>query len=222
MQTSTNWSFSTTFWKAKISLQQPDWWVVLKKRENIKVLLFCHKREQEGWTCLPIKILNNPRHSCTNEQFPCRDNWYIFKIIKEICHHQKENDSSTTKLTSMEYDGLCVGLCVCGWVCVCYYSVMSDPMDCSPPGSSVHGILQARILEWVAIPFSRVSSWPRGQTQVSCISGRFFTVWVIWMIKKTQNSCFENRHLHVHIVTKQCSMGSSPDRLYCVLYLSCL
>ena len=42
-------------------------------------------------------------------------------------------------------------------------------MDCSPPGSSVHGILQARILEWIAIPFSRGSSWPRNQTGVSCI-----------------------------------------------------
>ena len=47
-----------------------------------------------------------------------------------------------------------------------------DPMDCSPPGSSVHGILQARILEWVAIPSSKGSSQPREQTQVSCIVGR--------------------------------------------------
>ena len=53
------------------------------------------------------------------------------------------------------------------------------PMDCSPLGSSVHGILQARILEWVAIPFSKGSSWPRYQTWASCITGRFFTVWVI-------------------------------------------
>ena len=64
-----------------------------------------------------------------------------------------------------------------------------DPMDCSPPGSSVHGILQARILEWVtsilkingkpdlATPFSRGSSWSRDRTRVSCIAGRFFTVW---------------------------------------------
>ena len=48
-------------------------------------------------------------------------------------------------------------------------------MDCSPPGSSVHGILQARILKWVAISFSRRSFPPRNQTQVSCIAGRFFT-----------------------------------------------
>ena len=50
-------------------------------------------------------------------------------------------------------------------------------MDCSPPGSSVHGILQARVLEWVAIPFSMGSSQARDQTQVSCIAGTFFTVW---------------------------------------------
>ena len=50
-------------------------------------------------------------------------------------------------------------------------------MDCSPPGSSVHGIFQVRILEWVAYPFSRGSSWPRDRTQVSHIAGRFFTIW---------------------------------------------
>ena len=50
-------------------------------------------------------------------------------------------------------------------------------MDCSPPGSSVHGILWARILEWVAFPFSRRSSPSRDGIQVSCIAGRFFTVW---------------------------------------------
>jgi len=48
-------------------------------------------------------------------------------------------------------------------------------MDWSPPGSSVHGILRARIPEWVAIPFSRGSSQPRDRTQVSCIAGRLFT-----------------------------------------------
>ena len=52
-----------------------------------------------------------------------------------------------------------------------------DHIDCSPPGSSVHGILQARILEWVAISFSRGSSWLRDRTWVSCITGRFFTIW---------------------------------------------
>ena len=48
---------------------------------------------------------------------------------------------------------------------------------CSPPGSSIYGILQARILEWVAIPFSRGSSRPRDWTQVSRIAGRLLTIW---------------------------------------------
>ena len=52
-----------------------------------------------------------------------------------------------------------------------------NPMDCSPPGSCVHEIFQARILEWVAISFSRGSSQPRDQTRVSCSAGRFFTNW---------------------------------------------
>ena len=51
---------------------------------------------------------------------------------------------------------------------------LCDSRDCSHPGSSVHGILQARILEWVAISFLRASSWPRDQTPVSCIAGGFF------------------------------------------------
>ena len=52
-----------------------------------------------------------------------------------------------------------------------------DPMDCNLPGSSVHGILQARTLKWVAISFSKQFSWPRDWTRVSCTAGRFFTNW---------------------------------------------
>ena len=55
--------------------------------------------------------------------------------------------------------------------------ILCDPMDCNLSGSSVHGILQAGKLEWVAIPFSRGSFQPRDWTQVSHIAGRFFTVW---------------------------------------------
>ena len=50
-----------------------------------------------------------------------------------------------------------------------------DPMDCILPDSSLHGMLQARILEWVAVSFSRGPSRPRDRTQVSCVAGRFFT-----------------------------------------------
>ena len=71
------------------------------------------------------------------------------------------------------------------WKCVCLSlsifvsrSVVltsCDPIDCSPPGTSIHGILQARTLEWVATPFSRGSCQPRDWTQASCIACRFFT-----------------------------------------------
>ena len=54
---------------------------------------------------------------------------------------------------------------------------LCHPKDCNPPGSSVHGILQARILEWVALHFSRGSSPPRDWTCVSCIASRFYTIW---------------------------------------------
>ena len=76
------------------------------------------------------------------------------------------------------------------WPCVCLCSVtqlsevtvtqscqLCDPMGCSLPGSFTHGILQARILEYVAVLFSRGSSQPRDPTQISLIAGRFFTNW---------------------------------------------
>ena len=53
-------------------------------------------------------------------------------------------------------------------------------MDCKPHGSSVHGILQARTLEWVAMPFSRGSSWLKDRTLVSCIADGFLTRWATW------------------------------------------
>ena len=54
---------------------------------------------------------------------------------------------------------------------------LCNSVDCSPPGSSARGILQARILEWVAIPFPKGSSWPREWTWVSCTAGRFPITW---------------------------------------------
>ena len=68
---------------------------------------------------------------------------------------------------SISYEEKVVQSCLTLW----------DPMNCSRQGSSVRGILQARMLEWVAIPFSRGSSWPRNWTWVSCIAGKFFTIW---------------------------------------------
>ena len=75
------------------------------------------------------------------------------------------------------------------------YATLCDPMDCRPPGSSVHGILPARILEWVAVPFSRGSSWPRNWSQVSCIAGRFFTT----ASAIRQNLPIKPHKLHTHL-----------------------
>ena len=87
------------------------------------------------------------------------------------------------------------------WCAVCLVAqlclTLCDPMDYSPPGSSVHEILQTRILEWVAMVFSRGSSQPRDRTWVSCIAGRRFILWAtreaplsskgLWEI---EDSCF--------------------------------
>ena len=76
--------------------------------------------------------------------------------------------------------------------------VLCDPMDCSPPGSSVHGILQARIPEWAAMPSSRGSSQPRDQTQVSCTGKWIFYHWTTWKPgccyshKELQNAYFKH------------------------------
>ena len=69
---------------------------------------------------------------------------------------------------------------------------LCDPMDYSPPGFSIHGIFQARILEWVAISFSRRSSSPRDQTRVSRIVGRCFIVWTTREVKHRYTSLYKN------------------------------
>ena len=75
---------------------------------------------------------------------------------------------------------------------------MSDSVPtrvvCSPPGFSIHGILQARILEWTAISFSRGSFFPRDQTWVSCIAGRFFTIWAAREAQPVNISSTNKKH----------------------------
>ena len=68
-----------------------------------------------------------------------------------------------------------IGISLCACMCARSCPTLWDSMDCSMLGSSVRGILQARILKWVAIPFSGGSSQPGNGTWISCIAGRFFT-----------------------------------------------
>ena len=101
---------------------------------------------------------------------------------------------------------MCVCVCVCAHACVHLCPTLCDPMDCSLPVSSVLGILQARILEWAAIPFSRRSSWSRDWTQVSCISGRYFTIWAIreapffLLISSNKQAFFISHHCLQHFI----------------------
>ena len=81
--------------------------------------------------------------------------------------HDINWEGFTAILQGQRTKGLVTQLCL----------TLCDPMDCGPPGSSGHGIFQARILEWVAIPFSKGPSQPRDWTQVSHIAGGIFTSW---------------------------------------------
>ena len=104
--------------------------------------------ERAGWARVPKSPLSP---DLCPPDLSLRDRWQSPQV-KLLSHHQ------------------CPVLVA--WSC----PTLCCPMDCSPPGSSVHGILQARIVEWVAIPFSRGSSLPRDQTRVFCTAGRFFTI----------------------------------------------
>ena len=105
------------------------------------------------------------------------------------------------------------------WSC----SVVSDslrPMDCSPQSSSIHGILQARILEWVAISFSRGSSGPRDRTQVSHIAGRRFNLCATREAKMSKKAlllsfsahCLGWRYPQEELIRQSVKLGQSRGR----------
>ena len=99
-----------------------------------------------------------------------------------------------------------------------------DPMDCSPPRSSVHGISQVRILEWVAFSLSRGSSRPRDRTCISCMGRRVLYHWATWegfafFLKiKHKFSHFPGSdlytHMHTHTHTQRCSKNKALWRLF--------
>ena len=96
-----------------------------------------------------------------------------YHTVEQTSSLQCQRSSSTTqKMSEMQILRLYPAAVLC---CAESCPTLCDPMDCNPPGSSVHGILQSRILEWVVISFCRGSSQPKDQTQVSCIAGGFFT-----------------------------------------------
>ena len=103
----------------------------------------------------------------------CR--YYLFTAWKSVATMHWAN------LLALFFQQLLFTFCLCR-ILLCVKSPQScltlcDTMDYNLPGSFVHAILQARILLWIAMVFSRGSSWPRDWTQVFCIAGRFFTIW---------------------------------------------
>ena len=86
---------------------------------------------------------------------------------------------------------------------------LCNPMDYRLPGFSVHGIFQARVLEWVAFSFSRLSSWPRDRIQVSCTAGRLFTLWATREAgtRVPQRKIQRNRKVHM-LFSSPSSLGS--------------
>ena len=106
----------------------------------------------------------------------CIHNSHVKIEMQNQIYSDEPNSRQTLNFTSYTvlqitpkiFPYACVPSCFsCVWLC--------DPVDCSLPGSSVHGILQARILEWVAMASSRRLSWHRDRTPGSCIAGGFFT-----------------------------------------------
>ena len=107
-------------------------------------------------------------------------------------------------------------------------------MDCNLLGFSIHGILQARILEWIAISFSRGSSWPRAQTRVSCIGGRRFNLWATrvspeipaknmdWVVEENSRQGLEDQFTPCLIVSAWPSKHLFTKRLLFYLHVNCL
>ena len=94
-----------------------------------------------------------------------------------------------------------------------------DLMDHSLPGSSVYGVLQARILEWVAMLFSRESSRPRDWIQVSRIAGRYFTIWATWEALRVMSSAYLRLLIFLPAILIQACASSSLA--FCMMYSIC-
>ena len=147
------------------------------------------------WACALVTGLCKPQHyhylvwdkllSLSESQFPnlCGEMGILTQSVSQS-GDKRDYEYGNTLWTVKSYESWwdCLKV-LAAQLCLTF----CDPMDCSPPGSSVHGILLARILEWVAISFSRVSSRPWDRTRLSHIAGRLFTDWAT---REAQFCCF--------------------------------
>ena len=136
------------------------------------------------WTDLSQHLLTGSSPASPSQHQPCKmlaqeacpplRCWSVLIYDLPLCRMRRWELLWTGKLGfNAQFRALvCILICMMVWLLwfSCYVCVwlFCDPVDCSPPGSSIHGVSQARILEWVAIPFSRGSSWPRDWIHVSC------------------------------------------------------
>ena len=145
----------------KASLTRIKCWTQPTIHQRINKMRFC----THNGTLFGFKDRESPATSWMNLEDT---------ILREMRQSQKDTYlNSTYVLCCMHAKSLQLSLTLC------------NPMDCSPPGSSVHRIHQAEILEWVAISFSKGSAWPRDQTcvsWVSCIGRRILYHWASWKI----------------------------------------
>ena len=111
----------------------------------------------DALTCWPVDVFDRPS---------CPDGGWVV--------NPKYNQVRGAPLSPSDEAPMNAPMCACSVAKSC--PALCNPEDYSPPGSSVHGISRARILEWVAISFSRGSSWPRDRTPISCLAGGFFTI----------------------------------------------
>ena len=130
-------------------------WLQTHRREGPVLVRYAWDNSARGF-CLSRTFFDSRQLQSPINSF------YISNAVLELCFF-----SVTTPCKSTLVVVLVTQLC----------STLCDPMNCSLPGPSAHGTLKARMLQWVAILFTRGSFQPRGWTWVSCTAGRFFTIW---------------------------------------------
>ena len=158
-------------WQPAHALHRLGWvWFCLEHWETLAGKVCVPRQKEQVSPIMHDVHQQNPPHSSTShflgEHLSSRNKIHIWGCQLVASHH--------VLLSFAPYTNM---------VCVLVVSDSWRPMDCSPPGSSVHGIFQARILEWVAISSSRGSFWPRDWTHVSyvsCIGSRFLSIGTIW------------------------------------------
>ena len=157
------------------SFQWPSWSSELSLYPTTIYLSIIHSIWRKKWQPLLVFL---PVEFYGQRSLECYSPWYKELDTTEHAHTQYTPTSSLYSHVIFPQLSFIFVLYVFT-VCCCYFVTqlcltLCNPTDCSPPGSSVHGILPARIPKWVVIPFSRWSFWLRGWTSVPSISSRFF------------------------------------------------